>query len=35
MKSLWNEDYNFKKRNSLPGDIEADVVIIGLVLPDY
>ena len=29
MKSLWNEDYNFKKRNSLPGDIEADVVIIG------
>ncbi len=29
MKSLWNEDYNLKKRNSLPGDIEADVVIIG------
>ena len=29
MKSLWNEYYNLKKRNSLSGDIEEDIVIIG------
>jgi len=29
MKSVWSESCNFKKRESLNGNIEADVVVIG------